>query len=172
MVCPVRRAVASIPPAAPVRSLSALIRYNEANKDREMPIFDQELLHQSEARGPLTDKAYIEARAACLKATRSDGIDAVLAKHKLDAMVTLTSGPAWLIDPVNGDSDSGGCSSPAAIAGYPHITVPSGLHRGLPLGLSFFAGAFSEPTLIKLASGFESAARGRTPPRFLPSVSA
>jgi amidase len=161
-----------LPPAAPVRSLSALIRYNEANKDREMPIFDQELLHQSDAKGPLTDKAYIEARAACLKATRSDGIDAVLAKHKLDAMVTLTSGPAWLIDPINGDSDSGGCSSPAAIAGYPHITVPSGLHRGLPLGLSFFAGAFSEPTLIKLASGFESVARGRTPPRFLPSVSA
>jgi amidase len=161
-----------LPPAAPVRSLSALIRYNEANKDREMPIFDQELLHQSEAKGPLTDKAYVEARAACLKATRSDGIDAVLAKHKLDAMVTLTSGPAWLIDPINGDSDSGGCSSPAAIAGYPHITVPSGLHRGLPLGLSFFAGAFSEPTLIKLASGFESVARGRTAPRFLPSVSA
>jgi amidase len=161
-----------LPPAAPVRSLSALIRYNEANKDREMPIFDQELLRQSDARGPLTDKAYIEARAACLKATRSDGIDAVLAKHKLDAIVTLTSGPAWLIDPINGDSDSGGCSSPAAIAGYPHITVPSGLHRGLPLGLSFFAGAFSEPTLIKLASGFESVARGRTPPRFLPSVSA
>jgi amidase len=161
-----------LPPAAPVRSLSALIRYNEANKDREMPIFDQELLRQSEAKGPLTDKAYIEARATCLKATRSDGIDAVLAKHQLDAMVTLTSGPAWLIDPINGDSDSGGCSSPAAIAGYPHITVPSGLHRGLPLGLSFFAGAFSEPTLIKLASGFESVARGRTPPRFLPSVSA
>jgi amidase len=159
-------------PAAPVRSLSALIRYNAANKDREMPIFDQELLHQSDAKGPLTDKAYIEARAACLKATRSDGIDAVLAKHKLDAIVTLTSGPAWLIDPINGDSDSGGCSSPAAIAGYPHITVPSGLHRGLPIGLSFFAGAFSEPTLIKLASGFESVARGRTPPRFLPSVSA
>jgi amidase len=161
-----------LPPAAPVRSLSALIRYNEANKDREMPIFDQELLHQAEAKGPLTEKAYIEARAACLKATRGDGIDAVLAKHKLDAMVTLTSGPAWLIDPINGDSDSGGCSSPAAIAGYPHITVPAGLHRGLPLGLSFFAGAFSEPTLIKLASGFESVARGRTPPRFLPSVSA
>jgi len=161
-----------LPPTAPVRSLAALIRYNDAHKDREMPIFDQELLHQAETKGPLTDKAYLEARATCLKTTRAQGIDAVLAEHKLDAMVTLTSGPAWLIDPINGDSDSGGCSSPAAIAGYPHITVPSGLHRGLPLGLSFFAGAFSEPKLIKLASGFENAAHGRTAPRFLPSVSA
>jgi amidase len=161
-----------LPATAPVRSLSALIRYNEAHKEREMPIFDQELLRQSEAKGPLTDKAYLKARATCLEATRSKGIDAVLAEHKLDAMVTLTSGPAWLIDPINGDSDSGGCSSPAAIAGYPHVTVPAGLHRGLPMGLSFFAGAFSEPTLIRLASGFESLARGRTPPRFVPSVSA
>jgi len=84
--------------------------------------------------------------------------------------VTLTSGPAWLIDAVNGDSDTGGCSSPAAIAGYPHITVPAGLYRGLPIGLSFFAAAFSEPTLIKLASGFEHTANGRATPRFLPVV--
>ena len=97
-------------------------------------------------------------------------IDAVLAEHKLDAMVTLTSGTAWLIDPVNGDSDSGGCSSPAAIAGYPHLTVPAGLFRGLPVGLSFFGAAFSEPKLIKLGSGFEAAGHARTPPRFLASV--
>jgi amidase len=155
-----------LPPTFPVRSLAALIRFNEAHKDAEMPLFDQELLVQAEAKGALTDKAYREARAACLKATRSNGIDAVLAEHKLDAMVTITSGPAWLIDPVNGDSDSGGCSSPAAIAGYPHITVPAGLYRGLPLGLSFFGAAFSEPKLIKLGSGFEAAAHGRTPPRF------
>jgi amidase len=161
-----------LPGTAPVRSLAALIRYNEAQRESEMPIFDQELLHQSESKGPLTDKAYLEARAACLNATRTHGIDAVLLQHKLDAMITLTAGPAWLIDPINGDSDSGGCSSPAAIAGYPHITVPAGLHRGLPVGLSFFAGAFSEPKLIKLASGFESARRGRVAPRFLPSVSA
>jgi amidase len=127
-------------------------------------------LRQAEAKGALTDKAYQEARAACLKATRSQGIDAVLAEHKLDAMVTLTSGTAWLIDPVNGDSDSGGCSSPAAIAGYPHLTVPAGLFRGLPVGLSFFGAAFSEPKLIKLGSGFEAAAHARTPPRFLASV--
>jgi amidase len=154
-----------LPPTFPVRSLAALIRFNEAHKDTEMPLFDQELLVQAEAKGALTDKAYREARAACLEATRSNGIDAVLAEHKLDAMVTITSGPAWLIDPVNGDSDTGGCSSPAAIAGYPHITVPAGLYRGLPIGLSFFGAAFSEPKLIKLGSGFEAAAHGRTPPR-------
>jgi amidase len=154
-----------LPPTFPVRSLSALIRFNEAHRDTEMPLFDQELLRQAEAKGPLTEKAYKDARAACLKATRSNGIDTVVAQHKLDAIVTLTSGPAWLIDTVNGDSDSGGCSSPAAIAGYPHITVPAGLFRGLPIGLSFFGAAFSEPTLIKLASGFEAVAHGRTPPR-------
>jgi amidase len=154
-----------LPPTFPVRSLAALIRFNEAHKDTEMPLFDQELLRQAEAKGPLTEKAYKVARAACLKATRSNGIDAVLAEHKLDAIVTLTSGPAWLIDTVNGDSDSGGCSSPAAIAGYPHITVPAGLFRGLPIGLSFFGAAFSEPALIKLGSGFEAVAHGRTPPR-------
>jgi amidase len=154
-----------LPSTFPVRSLSALIRFNEAHKDTEMPLFDQELLRQAQAKGPLTEKAYRDARAACLKATRSNGIDAVLAQHKLDAMVTLTSGPAWLIDTVNGDSDTGGCSSPAAIAGYPHITVPAGLFRGLPVGLSFFGAAFSEPTLIKLGSGFEAVAHGRTPPR-------
>jgi amidase len=154
-----------LPPTFPVRSLAALIRFNEAHADTEMPLFDQELLRQAEAKGPLTEKAYKDARAACLKATRSNGIDAVLAEHQLDAMVTLTSGAAWLIDTVNGDSDTGGCSSPAAIAGYPHITVPAGLFRGLPIGLSFFGAAFSEPTLIKLGSGFEAVARGRTPPR-------
>jgi amidase len=159
-----------LPASFPVRSLAALIRFNEAHKSREMPIFDQELLRQAEAKGPLSEKAYVEARAACLKATRSNGIDAVLAEHKLEAMVSLTSGPAWLIDPIDGDSDSGGCSSPAAVAGYPHITVPAGLHRGLPLGLSFFGAPFSEGTLIKLASGFESAARGRTAPAFPVSV--
>jgi amidase len=154
-----------LPPTLPVRSLSALIRFNEDHKNSEMPLFDQELLRQAEAKGPLSEKAYQDARAACLKATRSNGIDAVLAQHKLDAIVTLTSGPAWLIDTVNGDSDTGGCSSPAAIAGYPHITVPAGLFRGLPVGLSFFGTAFSEPTLIRLGSGFEAVAHGRTPPR-------
>ena len=159
-----------LPPTFPVRSLAALIRFNEAHSDREMPLFDQELLRQSEAKGALSEKAYLDARAACLKATRSNGIDAVLAQHRLDAIISLTSGPAWLIDPINGDADTGGCSSPAAIAGYPHITVPAGLHRGLPIGLSFFGAAFSEPVLIKLASGYESVAHARVAPRFLSSL--
>ena len=118
----------------------------------------------------LDEAAYRDARATCLTATRSGGIDAVISEHSLDAIVTLTSGPAWLIDSVNGDSDTGGCSTPAAVAGYPHITVPAGLHRGLPIGLSFFGAAFSEPKLIKLASGFEHTTNGRAAPRFLPGV--
>jgi len=115
----------------------------------------------------LTDESYRKARETCLAATRANGIDALVARHRLDAIVTLTSGPAWLIDEVNGDADTGGCSSPAAIAGYPHISVPAGFHRGLPVGLSFFGPAFSEPTLIRLASGFEHASGPRSVPKFL-----
>ena len=162
--------LARLPGVFPVRSLEDLIRFNDAHAAREMPLFDQELLRQAQAKGSLDETAYQDARATCLTATRGGGIDAVLCEHNLDAIVTLTSGPAWLIDGVNGDSDTGGCSSPAAVAGYPHITVPAGLYRGLPVGLSFFGTAFSEPKLIKIASGFEHAAGGRTAPRFLASV--
>jgi amidase len=158
--------LARLPQSFPVRSLADLIRFNDAHAAREMPLFDQELLRQSEAKGSLSEAAYRDARETCLTATRSGGIDAVLCEHGLDAIVTLTSGPAWLIDTVNGDSDTGGCSTPAAVAGYPHITVPAGLYRGLPVGLSFFGGAYSEPKLIKLASGFEHTAQARVPPNF------
>jgi amidase len=159
-----------LPPSFPVRSLADLIRFNDAHADREMPLFDQELLHQSQARGGLEEAAYHAARDTCLNAMRAGGIDAVLAEHGLDAIVTLTSGPAWLIDPVNGDADVGGASSPAAVAGYPHVTVPAGLHRGLPVGLSFFGAAFSEGKLIKVASGFEEAMKGRQVPRLLATL--
>jgi amidase len=159
-----------LPSSMPAHSLADLIRFNEAQAARELPYFDQELFHQADAKGGLDEAAYASARATCLAATRAGGIDAVLQEHQLDAMVTLTNGPACFIDLVNGDADTGGCSSPAAIAGYPHITVPAGLHRGLPVGLSFFATAFSEPTLIRLASGFEHATNARVRPRFLPSV--
>jgi amidase len=162
--------LARLPESFPVRSLADLIRFNDTHAAREMPLFDQELLRQSEAKGSLSEAAYRDARETCLTATRSGGIDAVLSEHGLDAIVTLTSGPAWLIDPVNGDTDTGGCSTPAAVAGYPHITVPAGLYRGLPVGLSFFGGAFSEPKLIKLASGFEHAAHARASPHFPRSV--
>jgi amidase len=158
--------LARLPVRFPVRSLADLIRFDAAQASREMPLFDQELLRQAQAKTGLDNPAYREARAACLEATQTRGIDAVLAQHQLDALVTLTSGPAGLIDPVNGDYDTGGCSSPAAIAGYPHITVPAGLHRGLPVGLSFFGAAFSEPVLLRLAAGFEHVAQARVAPRF------
>ena len=162
--------LARLPGEFPVRSLADLIRFNEAHSARELALFDQELLRQAQAKGTLDEAAYRDARAACLTATRSGGIDAVLCEHRLDAVVTLTSGPAWLIDAVNGDMDTGGCSSPAAVAGYPHITVPAGLHRGLPIGLSFFGAAFSEPKLIKLASGYEHTAGARIAPKFSSSI--
>jgi amidase len=162
--------LSQLPSRFTVRTLADLIRFNMAESPREMALFDQELLRQAEAKGGLDESAYREARATCLIATRSKGIDAVVGEHHLDAIVTLTSGAAWLIDPVNGDSDTGGCSSPAAIAGYPHISVPAGLHRGLPVGLSFFGPAFSEPTLLRLASGYEHVAAPRVIPRFAPSV--
>jgi len=159
-----------LPGSFPVHNLADLIRFNTAQAARELPLFDQELLRQAEAKGSLQEAGYLKAREACLTSTRSKGIDAVLAQHRLDALVTLTSGPAWLIDHVNGDFDTGGCSSPAAIAGYPHISVPAGLHRGLPIGLSFFGAAWSEPMLLRLASGYEHVAAPRAIPRFVPSV--
>lgn len=159
-----------LPAALPIHTLGDLIRFNETHATQELSLFDQELFRQSNAKSGLDSAAYRKARETCLTSTRGHGIDAVLAKHRLDAIVTLTSGPAALIDPVNGDMDTGGCSSPAAIAGYPHVSVPAGLHRGLPIGLSFFGAAFSEPTLLRLASGFEHVGPPRPVPRFLPSV--
>jgi amidase len=155
-----------LPPSMPARSLKDLIAFNQKNREREMPWFDQELFEQSEARGPLTDKKYLDARKDCLRVTRNEGIDAVMDKHKLDAIVTLTGGPAWLIDMVNGDSDSGSCSSPAAIAGYPHVTVPAGFYRGLPMSMSFFGRAWSDMDLISMARGFEAATKARRKPAF------
>jgi amidase len=156
--------LARLPNHIKVRSLDDLIRFNDAEAAREMPIFDQELLRQAQAKGNLDDAIYLKARETCLTATRGGGIDAVLSEHKLDAIVALTSGPAWLIDHINGDSDTGGCSSPAAVAGYPHLTVPAGLYRGVPIGLSFFGTAFSEPVLLRLGSGFEHVANARAIP--------
>jgi amidase len=149
------------------RTLKALITFNEKNREREMPYFDQEIFIQSEAKGPLTDATYRKARADCLRLARQEGIDAVMDKHKLHAIVAITNGPAWIIDLVNGDYDTGGCSTPAAVAGYPHVTVPAGLFRGLPIGLSFFGSAWSEPTLLKLAYAYEQATKARPKPLLL-----
>ncbi len=164
------RYLARLPSDSPARTLKDLIAFNEKNRDREMPFFAQELFIQAEAKGPLTDAAYIKARADCVRLSRQEGIDALLAKHKLDAIVSLTSGPAWFTDHINGDSDPGGCTTPAAVAGYPHITVPAGFYRGLPIGLSFFASAWSEPTLIKLAYAWEQQMNARRKPGFLASA--
>ncbi len=155
-----------LPASFPVHTLAELIRFNEAHAADEMPVFDQELLRMADAKGGLDDAAYTKARAACLEATRGNGIDKLVADHQLDAVVTLTSGPAGLIDSINGDYNNGGCSTPAAVAGYPHITVPAGLRGGLPVGLSFFGPAFSEGKLLRLASGFEHVAQARVAPQF------
>jgi amidase len=166
----INRYLARLPSSSPARTLQDLIAFNEKNRDREMPFFAQELFIQSEAKGPLTEAACLKARADCVRLSRQDGIDALVAKHKLDAIVTLTSGPAWFTDHVNGDRDTGGCTTPAAVAGYPHITVPAGFYRGLPIGLSFFSTAWSEPTLLKLAYGWEQQMNARRKPSFAPSA--
>ena len=166
----INRYLSRLPSGSPARTLEDLIAFNEKNRAREMPFFGQELFIQAQAKGPLSEAAYIKARADCVRLSRQDGIDALLAKYKLDAIVTLTSGPACLIDHIDGDTDTGGCTTPAAVAGYPHITVPAGLYRGLPIGLSFFSTAWSEPTLFKLAYGWEQQMNARRKPGFAASV--
>ncbi len=124
----------------------------------------------AQKKGPLTSKAYLGALAKNRRLSRAEGIDAVLMKHRLDAIVAATGGPAWPTDLVNGDHFTGGCSTPAAVAGYPHVTVPMGHVKGLPVGISFFASAYSEPTLIKLAYAFEQATKARKAPTFRPTA--
>jgi len=158
------RYLAKLPPAAPARTLAKLIEFNEKNRASEMPFFAQELFEQAEAKGPLTERAYVQARAEALRLSRTEGIDAALAAHKLDALVSLTCGPAWMIDPVHGDRDTGGCTTPAAVAGYPHVTVPAGFLGALPIGLSFFGAARSEAKLLKLAYGWEQETKVRRKP--------
>lgn len=155
---------------APVHSLKEIIEFNERNHDKELLYFGQDIMVQCQARGPLTDKAYLDALAKNHRLARQQGIDAVMDQHKLDALIAPTAGPSWLTDLVNGDHDTGGSSSLAAVAGYPNINVPAGFIFGLPVGISFFGCAWSEPTLIKIAYGFEQATHFRKPPRFLRTV--
>ena len=151
-------------------TLAELIDFNEKNREREMPYFGQEIFAKAEAKGPLTEKAYLDALEKDRRLSRAEGIDKTMEAGKLDALVAPTSGPATLIDLVNGDYGVGGSSTLPAVAGYPHITLPAGWSRGLPVGISFFGRAWSEPTLIRIAYAFEQATRQRKPPRFLPTA--
>ena len=155
-----------------VRSLEDVIEFNEENSHRVMPYFGQETMMIAQAKKSLRDKKYRDALARNLRLSRKEGIDAAIRKHKLDALVVPSGGPARLIDLVNGDANNwdGESTSPAAVAGYPHITVPAGFVFGLPVGLSFFAGAWQEPTLIKFAYAFEQATQFRRQPRYLPTA--
>jgi amidase len=162
--------LADLGASARVRSLADVIAFNDAHRDTELRYFGQELMHQAESKGPLTSAAYLAARAKCVRLSRTLGIDHTMGAHRLDAIVLPTNTPAAPIDLVNGDGGVGGLassSSPAAVAGYPSITVPIGYVFGLPVGMSFIGRPFTEGTLLKLAYAYETAAQVRKPPRFL-----
>jgi len=157
-------------PNAPVKTLKDVIEFNEKNAAKEMPYFGQENFLKAEEKGSLTTQEYLDAMKKNHELAGKQGIDATMDKHKLDAIVAPTGGPAWLIDIVNGDSFGGGSSEFAAVAGYPNVNVVAGFSYGLPVGISFFGRAWSEPVLIKLAYGFEQATKFRKAPRFAPHV--
>lgn len=149
-------------------TLAELIAFNERHRDEEMPLFGQELFEKANEKGPLTDPGYVEALATCRRLSRAEGIDAVMDEYRIDAIVAPTGGPAWVTDSVNGDHYLGGNTTPAAVAGYPSVSVPAGFAFGLPVGVSFIGRAWSEPTLIRIAHAFERASGHRRPPTFAP----
>jgi len=164
--------LAGLGPDSPVRTLQDIIDFNDRNRQKEMPYFGQDLFLKAEAKGPLTEKTYLDALAKNHQLARTEGIDATMDKYHLDAIVAPTGGPAWLTDLVNGDHVAGGSSNAAAVAGYPNINVTAGFIAGLPVGISFFGRAWSEPTLIRLAFAFEQATKARQAPRFLSTIGA
>ncbi len=155
---------------APVHTLKEIIEFNEKHREQEMPYFGQELFIKAETKGPLDTPEYLDALKKNHQLARTEGIDAVMDKHKLDALVAPTGGPAWLTDLIVGDHSGGGSSSAAAVAGYPNINVPAGYVFGLPVGISFFGRAWSEPVLIRLAYAYEQASKVRKSPQFLATV--
>jgi amidase len=162
----------ALPSHVRVHSMEDVIKFNEENSHLVMPYFGQEHMITAQEKPSLIDKKYRDALAKNHRFTRKDGIDAAMRKHKLDAIVVPSGGPAWMIDLINGDANNWDMesTSPAAVAGYPHITVPAGFVFGLPVGISFFAKAWQEPALIKFAYAFEQATQFRRTPRFLPTA--
>jgi amidase len=162
--------LARLGPDAPVHTLKDVIEFNERNRAKELPYFGQDRFIKAQAKGPLTEKEYLDALEKCRQLTRKEGIDAVMEKHRLDALVAPTEGPACLTDLVVGDRFLANSSTAAAVAGYPSVTVPAGFVFGLPVGISFFGRPWSEPTLLRLAYAFEQATKARKPPRFRPTA--
>jgi amidase len=157
-------------PGLTVKTLEDVVRFNREHAAEEMRYFGQELFEQAIKKGGLDSPGYLEAMATCRRLSRDEGIDPALRGNRLDALVAPSGGPAWLTDLLNGDGFSGGSAGPAAIAGYPNITVPAGSVHGLPIGISFFGAAFSEPILLGLAYAYEQRTRHRTKPRYLATV--
>ncbi len=162
--------LAEYAPGAAVKSLADLIAFNERHGAREMPYFGQELFVRAQAKGGLDSKEYLDALAANHRLSRVEGIDRALAEHQLDALIAPTGQPAWLTDFVKGDASGGGFSQPAAVAGYPHITVPAAFVQGLPVGISFVGTAWSEAKLVAIAFAFEQATRARKAPAYVKSI--